>query len=245
MLRSAGHSVLLPDLTGLGDRSHLLHRNVSLEHYVDDVVNAVCYAYYSQAIFVGHSFSGLVATAAAARLRNTAVGLMYVDALIPEPGRSFKDMAGPAFSTVLAAHVHDGWLVRPWPMSAFGIVEPQMIKDFAPRLTSTPLAAFTAPYTFALPDADLPKAFIRCTRNANPLIAAQAAKAEILGFDSVEIDSGHAPMVTEPRLLASALLECASKMPAASPGESSIEYYNERLLRIPSARTGESSRSAP
>ena len=37
-LRDAGHAVHAPSLTGLGDRSHLLTRDVSLETHIDDVL---------------------------------------------------------------------------------------------------------------------------------------------------------------------------------------------------------------
>ena len=235
LLRSSGHTVMTPNLTGLGDRAHLLNRGISLRKFVDDVVNAVCFAQSGPAIFVGHSFSGLVASGAAASLRDLAVGLVYVDALIPEAGVSFRDQAGPAFDAVLAAHALDGWLVKPWPINAFGVVEPELVRDFAARLTPTPLAAFTEPYGFSLPDENLPKTFIRCTRNANPLIAAQAAKAKMSGFDVIEIDTGHAPMVTAPVELAGALMRGASAMSGKPPGAIASSYYHDRLLRAPSS----------
>ncbi|KAF0233911.1 MAG: hypothetical protein FD177_1323 [Desulfovibrionaceae bacterium] len=245
MLRYAGHNVLTPGLTGLGDRAHLLRKDLSLAHYVDDVVNAACFAHTGPAIFVGHSFSGLVATAAAARLEGLACGLIYVDALIPEPGKAFRDMAGTEFSMVLAAHVHDGWLVRPWPLPVFGVAGSVLAEDFAARLTSTPLAAFTDQYDFPHPDAGLPRAFIRCTRNQNPLIVAQAAKAREYGFDYLEIDSGHAPMITAPDLLADALARCAARMPLKPSAEVYSAYCNRGLFRTSPARSGQTLEAAP
>ena len=38
-LRQAGHDVLRPSLTGLGDRVHLRHPGVTMETHVQDVVN--------------------------------------------------------------------------------------------------------------------------------------------------------------------------------------------------------------
>lgn len=238
LLRSCGHSVLTPTLTGLGDRAHLLNRAISLRHYVDDVVNTVCFAQAGPAIFVGHSFAGLVAAAAASSLKSLASGLIYVDAIIPEAGLSFRDLAGPAFEPVLSAHIQDGWLVKPWPISTFGVPGPELARDFAARLMPTPLAAFTDTYGFRLPDANLPKAFIRCTSNSNPLIAAQGAKAKVSGYDHTEIDTGHAPMVTTPKQLAEALMQCASKMPDKSLGTIDSSYFHERLLRAMHSGSG-------
>lgn len=245
MLRAAGHSVLTPDLTGLGDRSHLLRKDLSLAHYVEDVVNAASFAHVGPSIIVGHSFSGLVATAAAARLEGLASGLVYVDALIPEPGRSFRDMGGAEFGMVLAAHIHDGWLVRPWPLPVFGVAGSDQAGAYAARLTSTPAAAFTDPYDFSLPDAGLPRAFIRCARNPNPLIAAQAAKAKASGYDCLEIDSGHAPMITAPAFLDEALRRFASRIPLHPMVEMNAACCNQHLLRTPPARSGQIPEATP
>lgn len=243
MLARAGHDVLIPGLTGLGDRAHLLRQGITLADYVNDVVNAVCYAKADPPVFVGHSYSGLIAAAAAARLPQLAAGLVYVDALIPEIGRSFMQMAGPDFGKVLNAHTHDGWLVRPWPLQMFGVVETQLTLDFASRLSSMPLAAFTASYDFATPDRNLSKAYIRCLRNPNPLIAAQAAKAKAAGMEYTEIDSHHAPMVTAPALLVSALERFAATVPKPSPLPGS--FYSRHMMRTPPARPGENGDTTP
>lgn len=237
LLRAAGHDVLTPCLTGLGDRSHLLLKGLSLAHYVNDVVNAVCFAQCGPAILVGHSLSGFVAAAAAAALGRPACGLIYVDALIPEPGHSFLDMAGPDFDKVLMASIHDGWLVKPWPLPVFGVAGFDGAPDFAARLTSTPLTVFTARYDFGLPDPALPTVFIRCKRNSNPLIAAQAAKAQAAGHGFTEIDSGHAPMITAPGLLAEELMRCAARMPGSTDTIDSA-CFHERLIRPTIARSG-------
>lgn len=236
ILAGQGHAVITPGLTGLGDRSHLLKQGVGLADYVDDVVNAACFAQAGPSVFVGHSFSGLVAAAAAARLAPLACGLAYVDAIIPEHGRSFQEMGGPEFAKVIAAHAHDGWLVRPWPLGVFGVVEPELAPGFASRLTSMPLAAFTDVYDFELPGKSIPKAFIRCVRNPNPLIAAQGAKAKTAGLNYREIDAHHAPMVTAPAALAQALLDAAESMPAT--GTVPEGYHAGRMLRTPPARPG-------
>ena len=41
LLRDAGHDVYAPTLTGLGERSHLLHPDIDLDTHITDVVNAL------------------------------------------------------------------------------------------------------------------------------------------------------------------------------------------------------------
>lgn len=135
--------------------------------------------------------------------------------------------------------------MRPWPLPVFGVAGSGLAEDFAARLTSTPLAAFTDPFDFPQPDAGLPRAFIRCTRNPNPMIAAQAAKAREAGSDYLEIDSGHAPMITAPDLLADALARCAARMPLKPSAEAYTACCNRWLFRTPPARSGQTLETAP
>jgi len=40
-LRAAGHRVLTPTLTGLGERSHLISKDTNLEVHIRDLINVV------------------------------------------------------------------------------------------------------------------------------------------------------------------------------------------------------------
>jgi hypothetical protein len=62
-LESKGHKVYAESLTGLGDRSHLLTRDVNLTTHVNDVVNLVKWDDLKDIVLVGHSSAGFVITA--------------------------------------------------------------------------------------------------------------------------------------------------------------------------------------
>ena len=57
-LRAQGHKVFTPTQTGLGDRKHLLSRDITLDVFVDDVANLMEAEELRDAILVGHSFGG-------------------------------------------------------------------------------------------------------------------------------------------------------------------------------------------
>src|SRR3954471_24225674 len=56
-LQSAGHRVFCVTNTGLGERSHLLTREVNLDTFVKDVVGVFTYNDITNAVLVGHSFA--------------------------------------------------------------------------------------------------------------------------------------------------------------------------------------------
>src|SRR5437763_15130902 len=67
ILRSAGHEVYTPTLTGLGERAHLVGPRVDLDLHIEDVVALLRYEDLDDVILVGHSYGGMVVTGVADR----------------------------------------------------------------------------------------------------------------------------------------------------------------------------------
>lgn len=114
-LRSNGHSVHVPSLTGLGERRHLFSGAINLSTHVADVESAIDAEALDRVILVGHSYGGMVITALADRLGERVAGMLYLDAFVPENGQSAADLIGPeAMLGVLAATGDgDGFSVPP------------------------------------------------------------------------------------------------------------------------------------
>src|SRR5690625_4251546 len=53
-LRAAGHVVYTPTQTGLGERSHLLSEQITLDTFVQDLVNVLEWEDLTDVILVGH-----------------------------------------------------------------------------------------------------------------------------------------------------------------------------------------------
>lgn len=92
LLRSAGHEVYTPTLTGCGERVHLANADIGLETHVLDVVNVLTFEELSEVILVGHSYGGNVITGVADRVPERLVQLVYLDANVPEDGQSLVDL---------------------------------------------------------------------------------------------------------------------------------------------------------
>ena len=67
-LRAAGHEVFTPALTGLGDRAHLLNREVGLATHVEDLVATFEYEDIRDAVLVARSYGGMPVTGALERI---------------------------------------------------------------------------------------------------------------------------------------------------------------------------------
>ena len=67
-LRKQGHRVWTPTQTGLGERSHLMARQITVETHIQDVANVIETEEISNIILVGHSYGGMAVTGVADRL---------------------------------------------------------------------------------------------------------------------------------------------------------------------------------
>ena len=65
MLRAAGHRVHTPTQTGLGERAHLLSRQITLDTFVDDIANLLRFEQLDDVVLVGHSFGGIAVSGVA------------------------------------------------------------------------------------------------------------------------------------------------------------------------------------
>jgi hypothetical protein len=100
-LRAAGHDVLRPSLTGLGDRVHLRHPGVTMDTHVQDIVNLLTYEGVRDGVLVGWSYGGAVITGAAEHAAERLRHLVYLDAFVPEDGEALVDLLDPGVAAQL------------------------------------------------------------------------------------------------------------------------------------------------
>src|SRR5205085_9951525 len=116
LLHRAGHEVFTPTLSGLGERSHLLHPGIDLDAHIEDVAQVLRFERLERVILVGHSYGGMVVTGVAERSPDRIGHLVYLDAVVPEDGRSLLDLRPPAESARLrdiTEREGAGWRIPP------------------------------------------------------------------------------------------------------------------------------------
>ena len=83
-LRKMGHEVYAPTLTGIGERKHLLSREINLDTHIQDVIGVIDEEDLSDIVLVGHSYGGMVISGVADRVPEKVATLVYLDAFLPE-----------------------------------------------------------------------------------------------------------------------------------------------------------------
>ena len=88
LLAAAGHRVLVPTLTGLGERAHLLTPETGLSTFARDVMAVIEAEEAEDVVLVGHSFGGVVVSMVADRMAERIARLVYLDATVLRSGES-------------------------------------------------------------------------------------------------------------------------------------------------------------
>ena len=144
-LRSASHEVYTPTLTGIGERRHLLGREITLSTHVQDVLAVLDYEDLSDIVLVGHSYGGMVVTGVADTLPDKIASLVYLDAFVPENGQSLFSMVPADHRAQPLSASGEEWLTAPLPPEAFGNPS-QKVRDFMARKgMPQPTACFSQP----------------------------------------------------------------------------------------------------
>jgi pimeloyl-ACP methyl ester carboxylesterase len=212
LLRAAGHEVHTPTLTGLGERSHLLSPEVSLETHVADVANVLAYEDLTDVVLVGHSYGGLVITGVADRAPERVGHLVSLDAAIPRDGECLAD-SSPGVRRFAEADMRlvDGVFLVLWPgpiaKALYGVVDPADLAWMEPRLTPHPYRTFTDPLVLRneAAVAAIPRTIINCPGT----LAVRPPETLDRWFAAERVwalDTGHDTMITAPAATAELLL---------------------------------------
>ena len=210
-LRAAGHVVLTPTCTGLGERSHLLSRAITLETFTQDVVNAIEFEELTDVILVGHSFGGSAITGAADRIPERIRHLVYLDAAILRDGESPFSILPPelvAARTREAEESSGGLSLPAPPPAAFGVTDPGQAAWLRRRLTPHPFTTYTSRLRLEGPPGNnLPRTYVaRTDPSYAPLQATRDWVRRQPDWQWAELATGHDAMVTAPAELARMLI---------------------------------------
>ncbi|WP_165191573.1 alpha/beta fold hydrolase [Caulobacter soli] len=148
LLRAQGHRVFTPTMTGLGERVHLADAmTVTAQTHIDDIANLLRYEDLTEVILVGHSYAGVIVTAVADAQPDRIQALVYLDAIIPESGKSVLGINGNAeiVSAVLQGAAATGGRSAPPLPAAMLNTNPADIALVERLATPQPLATFCEP----------------------------------------------------------------------------------------------------
>jgi pimeloyl-ACP methyl ester carboxylesterase len=201
LMAARGHELYAPTQTGIGERAHLAHRDLNLESHIQDMLAVLEFEDVRNAILIGHSYGGMVATGAADRARERFTQLVYLDAFAPEDGQSAADYMPAARSEAIRKSAIDGWKVPPFnPIPPD--TSPADVAWVAPRRVAQPLGCFEQKLVLKNGPLSLPRTYIYAQRhNAGDPFRQFMDRARKQGWPVYEMDASHSPHVTAPEAL--------------------------------------------
>jgi pimeloyl-ACP methyl ester carboxylesterase len=212
-LRTAGHDVFTPTLTGVGERSHLLSPQVNLETHIDDVANLIRWEDLSDVVLCGHSYGGCVISGVADRVSDRIRARVYLDAFVLRDGQSLHDTLPPAQrdqQLELAQQYGEGWKTPPIPAEVFNVNAGD--RDWVNRqCTMQSLATFRQPLklTGQLESVKDVTYVLASGWDGSPFHVFYA-QAKAKGWKTVSLDCGHDVMLDRPEELTTILLRTAA-----------------------------------
>jgi pimeloyl-ACP methyl ester carboxylesterase len=210
-LRSGGHKVFTPTLTGLGERSHLLRPDIDIGTHITDVVNVIKWERLTDVVLCGHSYGGFVISGVAEMMAEAIRSIVFLDAFVPRDSDTPQSLTGPAIQEGIRAALQRGDLSMPARSAAFfGVNEAD--RAWVDALC-VPQPIGTLTHKIALTGARekiARKTYIRAKSYANPGFdkAFAAVKADP-SWRTYEVPCGHDVMVDMPERLSELLLETA------------------------------------
>lgn len=216
-LRGHGHDVYPISLTGLGERAHLASADTDLDVHVTDVVNLLRYEDLHDVVLVGHSYAGLVVTAAADRMPDRVAGLVYLDTGPLPDGVAQVEFTPPdeqARNAALVAEYGDGWRLPapPWAQLAAGVegVDASTVARLGDLSVAQPWATATSPVRMGDAWQSLPKLGVLSsfTEAQATAMAATVPLCRHMAGDTwrfEELPTWHWPMLSRPAELAAIL----------------------------------------
>lgn len=208
-------------LTGVGERVHLLTRAITLETHITDVVNAIEAEEMRDVVMAAHSYGGVIATAIADRLPGLLRHLIYVDAVLPEPGEGWSSThpVETRESRRAAAEASSDYTLPPPDPAVLGL-SGERYAWVKRRMTPHPAQTYFATIEFEPRRvAQTPRTYITCTRPRVALMDAAQRRAADPSFWKgawqggggarvVEMAVGHHAVVIDPEGVARILLGC-------------------------------------
>ncbi len=209
LLEKKGHKVFAPTMTGLGERSHLLSKDIHLATHITDIVNVIKWEDVGNIVLVGHSYGGIIISGVADQASDKIASIVFLDAFVPQDGDSLAASASQPVRDAIAGVLQKGALaMKPVPAAVFRVNE----KDRAwvdGMCTPHPINTFTDKISVASArDKVAKRAYIRAKGYPSvPFDAAHEKLKAAAGWKTYDLPCGHDAMVDMPDRLAEILIE--------------------------------------
>jgi pimeloyl-ACP methyl ester carboxylesterase len=146
LLEQKGHKVFSPTLTGLGERSHLLSKDINLDTHVTDIVNVFKWEDLQDICLVVHSYGGFPGSGALEQIGDRVSSIVWLDAFKPDNGQKPIDVTSEAFRKIFLSFADKGEAGVPPPPKLPPIFVNEKDRDYVDaKLTAQPIGTYVQP----------------------------------------------------------------------------------------------------
>ena len=203
ILNYQGYSVSTPTLTGLGEKKHLLSSKITIDTFIEDVVNHIIFENLNNIILVGHSFAGSVISGVADKLKDRIQKLIYFDAVILKDGQKPFDIAPKELvkqRIELAKRFGNGISIPAPSAHAFGVFDVKKSLLLEEKLTPHPLSTYQSKLTIKNEIGNgIPLFYIFCNDPVYKSLESSRKVVRKLKWPIFELNAGHDAMLTHPK----------------------------------------------
>lgn len=211
LLEAKGHKVYAPSLTGNGDRSHLLSKDINLDTHIADIVNLFKWEDLKGVCLVAHSYGGWPSSGALEQISDRVSSIVWVDAFKPENGQRGTDYASDFSRKALEEAVAKGEPGRKAPPpTAFGVINEKDQEWVKSKMTDQPNGVAFQPIKLTgAREKIAKKTYIRAPKYLQAAFdkALAECKADGTWKAIVNETTGHDIMVDQPQWLADVILQ--------------------------------------
>lgn len=200
-----------------------LDRSATLATHIDTVVQVLDAEDLHEAVLVGHSYGGAVVAGVLGRRPSRVGHTVFLDAVIPQPGRSVAHtLGGVGLHWLMPMMARDGMIPVILTAEDFGVTDPNDVAWLTSHLQPHPLLTYTEPFA-EHPHYDPARCtylacaiplrvggqgpLMRLVRRIVPtnVMAPFYAQARAAGWRTALLEGGHNAMIIAPDALADQL----------------------------------------
>lgn len=218
LLEQANHHVLAPDLPGVGENQSIAPHEATLASWAKFLVDKASNA-LGPVVLVGHSRGGHVIGEAAEYAPEHVAGLIYVAAILAQPGQTAFEAMGTDVNNNAASLSPEG-IVTISPDAAIPIFynrcSPADAAEAARRLCPEAIAPTVTPSSISTERwGRVPRAYVECSDDRSlPLERQRAMQAHAPCSPVFTLDADHSPFLSATVSLADSIIAATRRFAA-------------------------------
>ncbi len=212
LLEKRGHKVFSPTLSGLGERSNLVSKEINLDTHVTDIANVFKWEDLTDVCLVVHSYGGWIGSGVVEQIGDRISSIVWLDAYKPEDGQRPIDFTNDAFRKLITSAAEKGETSFQPPPKLPPVFVNEKDRDYVDsKLTPQPIGTYFQPLKLSgAREKVAKKTYIRAMKFPNPAFDKALAECKAdKSWTAMETDSYHIVMLDEPQWLADTLVSAA------------------------------------